>query len=130
MRREEESMRAGYVKVLAAQRVRVGRCHGAAGRFFRRPSAPSWRLWLECGHVGGRTAAKPPMSAKCDRCEFDLGTRGRRSRDWLKGEIPWGDWGVVKPGAGGDRRELQGGVSLFAMLNRGQGGLGGKDGVR
>lgn len=89
-------MKQGYVKVLAAERIRIGRCHGGLKRF-KRPRVPGWRLWLACGHVGGRTAKNPPRSVKCSRCTWDEKVGSRISRDWLPGEIP-DDLGVIRFG--------------------------------
>jgi hypothetical protein len=77
-------MKKGFTRVVAAEKIRVGRCHGQhAGRLQRKPQRPSWRLWLECGHMERRTAVKPPRSVKCDRCELGF------DRDYPKrGGIP------------------------------------------
>jgi hypothetical protein len=86
-------MKKGYTVVVAAQRIRVGRCHGGCGRFVR-PRVLSWYLWLACGHLSTRRAKEPPRSVKCERCQYDIEFRRRKSRDWLPGEIP-NDIGII-----------------------------------
>lgn len=73
-------VKKGLIAVIAAQRIRVGRCHGS--RYFERPRVPSWRLWLACGHMEVRRAKNPPKSVKCSRCEYGY------LKDYEKGEIP------------------------------------------
>lgn len=77
----------GFIDVVAAQRKRVGRCHGS--RHFQSPVVPSWRLWLACGHMESRRAKNPPKSVKCSRCRYGF------LRDWKKGDIP-DEFGVIR----------------------------------
>ena len=91
-------MREGYVKVVAAERIRVGHCHP---RFSSRPKT-AWRLWLACGHMESRTAEKPPRLVKCHNCEWDKSHGWKKVRDWKRGEIP-NDFGVVRLDSRGKR---------------------------
>jgi hypothetical protein len=82
-----------FTKVVAAQRIRVGRCHG--GRYFKRPAVPSWYLWLACGHHATRRAGKVPRKVKCNRCVWDKEHGYRKARDWFKNDLPEG-LGVIR----------------------------------
>jgi hypothetical protein len=86
-------LRKGCVKVVAAQRLRVSRCQGTRTPF--RPSVPSWRLWLKCGHMERRRSEEPPRQVKCWNCFLEEEHGWRYSRQWKRGDIP-DDFDVVR----------------------------------
>lgn len=89
-------MRKGLTKVVAAQKQRVGRCHGqSAGRGWRKPQRPSWRLWLACGHKTSRTALKVPRSVKCSECVAEKEFGWKHTTTWNREDIP-NEFGVIR----------------------------------
>jgi len=81
------------VKVVAARRLRVGRCHGK--KIFNHSSMPIWWLWLACGHITKRSAKKIPRSVVCHACQWDREFGYRKKRDWKEGDIS-DDFGIIR----------------------------------
>jgi hypothetical protein len=82
-------MKKGFTKVIAADKIRTGRCHGKrAGRVSGPNKASYWRLWLECGHIEKRNGVNPPRSIKCDKCIWEKKFGVGHTKQFVRGGIP------------------------------------------
>jgi hypothetical protein len=58
-----------FTKVVAARRLRLGRCHG--GKILKRPLRARWYMRLACGHQVIRVSDKVPKKVICLACEIE-----------------------------------------------------------